>query len=186
MGAESYLMEVKLKNPIPQAELINLLESCGATYLADGYGPGSTIGCASYCFEIRSELGLTELRADLAPGEREVPRLFLRFSILSPRTVIGQSLAFLRELRAKRAIAVYPATGGKDAAELELDKERFLLSAKQDRVLGTILGNEQGLIIEGGETTMHYIYDNGLVSQVWGSTSPGTKQKWWQKLWRSQ
>ncbi|TPE42464.1 hypothetical protein FJM65_17815 [Pontibacter mangrovi] len=186
MGAESYLMEVKFKHPIPQAELISMLESCGATYMAGGPSPSSSTGWGSYRFEIRSELGLTELRADLAPGEREVPRLFLRFSILSPRTVIGQSFAFLRELRAKRAVAVYPATGAEDEAELELDEERFLLSAKQDRVLATILGNEQGLIIEGGETTIHYIYDNELVSQVWGSTSPRTKQKWWQKLWRSQ
>jgi hypothetical protein len=188
MGAESYLVKVVFKRPVPQTEIIDLLLSIGSTYLVANSNSEPVDSFRDYYFEIRSDLGLTELNVLLPPNEQNVHSFHLRFSILSPHTVIDQSFDFLKKLRNKKDIKVLYADG--TSKELKLDVEKFKLNKKQNIILDTIINNETGLIIEGGDTTTNYIYKNNLVDKVWGrnekethnNTLPQVGRKWWQKL----
>lgn len=185
MGAESYLIEVIFKNPVPHTEIINLLVSSGSTYLPDKSNSSPIDSYRSYYFEIRNDLGLTELYVQLSPKQEKINRFFLRFSILSPHTVIDQSIDYLIKLRNKEGIMALYADGS--SKELELDVGEFKLNRKRNRILQTIISNETGLIIEGGDTTTHHIYENNLVERVWGKQENAAYKmgrSWWQKLFR--
>jgi hypothetical protein len=188
MGAESYLIEVIFKSPVPQTDIINLLADSGSIYLDSKSNTEPVDSFRDFYFEIRSDLGLTELKVLLPPNEQYVHRFFLRFSILSPNTVIDQSIDFLKNLRNKMDIKVLYADGSSN--KLELNIEKFKLNKRRNRILKTIISNENGLVIEGGDTTTHFIYENNLVDKVWGrkekathnNTLPQAGRKWWQKL----
>lgn len=79
MGAESYLIEVVFRNPVPQTEIINLLVDSGSTYLADKSNTEPVDSYRSYYFEIRNNLGLTELVVLLPPNEENKKDFFFRF-----------------------------------------------------------------------------------------------------------
>ena len=192
MGAETYLFSVAFKTPVPQTEIVDLLVSCGSTFLADKSNTEPLNEFRSYFFEIRSDSGLTEMEVLLVPNIKSAGNFFLRFSILSPSTVIDQSFFFLNKLASKRTISVYDTETGMKSIELDVDKFK---SNKEDNLkLEVIVNNEIGLVIESGNVTTDYIYDNNLVEKVWGQkekdmhnkTLPKGEHKWWQKFFGSK
>ena len=181
MGAESYLLSVVFKEPIPQNEIKELLVNCGADFLSEisNLEPQTTF--RNYFFEIKSDLGLTELNVLLTPNENFVNYFTIRFSILSPSSVIDQSLEFLRRVKNKRLIKVFAPES--DSKEIELDTQKFKLNKRKNRILETILSNKYSLIIEGGDITTQYIFKHNLVDEVWGMRNE--KRSWWQRLMNS-
>jgi hypothetical protein len=97
MGLEAYLLAVTFKEPAPMSEFTALLLNGGAVPVA----PSSQTD-----FELRDQGGLTELHVD-GSNTVLVRSFFLRFSILSPHTVIDQAFAFLIKLSEKKPIKLF-------------------------------------------------------------------------------
>ena|SRR5688572_23411154 len=72
MGLESYLLEICFKNPVPQTDIKDIIESAGASFLAGKSNIEPIDTYRNFYFEIRSDLGLTELYILLAPEKRVV------------------------------------------------------------------------------------------------------------------
>ena len=107
MGLESYLLRIRFHTATSGNTVIALLEEAGMRYLkersqfqtADSYG--------DLYFELRTNQGLTEANVTTSPGETTVDEFSLRFSILSPNTVIDQTFEFLRKLNNLSRVNVY-------------------------------------------------------------------------------
>lgn len=178
MGLESYLLEVCFKNPVPQTDIKDIIESAGASFLAGKSNTEPIDTYRNFYFEIRSDLGLTELYILLAPEKRVVTNFSLRFSILSPSSVIDQSFAFLNKLNTIRSIKVIDADN--KLKELDLSADQFKLNKNTVRKRQIIINNKTGLVIEGGAVTTEYIHNNNLMEKIWGQnitkTSPASNK----------
>ncbi|OQP59578.1 hypothetical protein A3860_36930 [Niastella vici] len=165
MGFESYLLQVNFKNPVPQTEIKDIIESAGASFLAGKSNTESIDTHREFYFEIRSALGLTEICVLLTPGERNVKYFTLRFSILSPSSVIDQSFAFLNKLNSLRIIKVLDTDN--KLKKLDLSADKFKLNKVRIRKRQIIINNKTGLVIEGGGVSTEYIYNNNLMEKLW-------------------
>ena len=126
MGFESYLLHISFKNPVPQTEIKDIIENAGASFMAGKSKVEPIDTYRSLYFEIRSDLGLTEICVLLAAGERNVKNSTLRFSILSPSGVIDQSFAFLNMLNTLRIIKVFDADNKLKKLDLSADKFKLI------------------------------------------------------------
>ncbi|OQP40991.1 hypothetical protein A4H97_15435 [Niastella yeongjuensis] len=166
MGLESYLLEVCFKNPVSQTDIKDIIESAGATFLAQKSNTEPFDTYRNFYFEIRSDLGLTELNILLAPEKRVVTNFSLRFSILSPSSVIDQSFEFLNKINTIRSIKVIDTDN--KLKELDLSADQFKLNKDIVRKRQIIINNKTGLVIEGGADTTEYIHNNNLMEKIWG------------------
>ena len=165
MGLESYLLHVVFKNVVPQTEIKGIIESAGASFLSDKSNIEPIDTYRHFYFEIRSELSLTELELLLTPGKSIVTSFSLRFSILSPSSVIDQTFAFLNKLNTLRSIKVLDSDN--NSKKLNLDINQFKLNKDKVGKRQIVLNNKTGLVIEGGSATNDYIYNNNLIDKIW-------------------
>ena len=107
MGLEAYLFTIEFKEPVLEQEIIDLFETIGMTHLNDKFQKRTDKNYGSYYFELRTEMGLTEGHCILAPTDRELSDFSLRFSVVSPKTVIDQTFQLLIKLNELRPIDVY-------------------------------------------------------------------------------
>ena len=166
MGLESYLLYASFKKPVSQTEIKNVIENAGAKYLAAKSNIDPIDTYRHFYFEIRSDLGLTELEVLLSPGKSKVTSFSLRFSILSPSTVIDQTFSFLNKLKTSTSIKVFDADN--NSKELNLNADEFKLNKDKVRKRQIVVNNKTGLVIEGGSATTNYIHDNNLMDKIWG------------------
>ena len=119
----------------------------------------------NFYFEIRSSLGLTEIHALLAPGVKTVKSFSIRFSVLSPSSVIEQTFAFLNNLAQLAPVKVFDTDGNHKV--LALSATEFKLNRHKVRRRQIIIDNETGLVIEGGDATNAYSVAYNLTQRMW-------------------
>jgi hypothetical protein len=166
MGLESYLINIVFKKPVPQTEIKDTIEGAGAAFLADKSSFEQLDSFRHFYFEIRSDLGLTELYILLMPGKTMATSMSIRFSILSPSSVIDQTFSFLKKLIFFGSLKIFDCDN--DSKELSLDIDKFKLNKTKIRKRQIVINNKTGLVIEGGNTTTDYIYKNNLIDAIWG------------------
>lgn len=165
MGLESYLITAVFTKPVDQTEIVNIFQESGATFLTKKSNTEPVDTYRHWYFEIRTELGLTEIDIMLTPNKTNATNWTLRFSILSPATVIDQTFNFLSKLRTKCSLKVFDTDN--KSKELDLDIAAFKANKDKVKKLRIIINNKNGLVIEGGSATTQYIYDNNLMEKIW-------------------
>jgi hypothetical protein len=168
MGLESYIMTAAFTKPVDQTEIVNIFQASGAFFLTNKSNTEPVDSFRHWYFEIRTELGLTEIDLMLTPNKTKVTNFTLRFSILSPETVIDQTFNFLTNLRTKRSLKVFDTDN--KSKELDLDIAAFKANKDNVKKLKIITNNKTGLVIEGGSVTTKFIHDNNLMEKIWGES----------------
>ena len=153
MGLEAYLLLVPFKEPVSLAEAKQLLGECGAK-------PASLH--TQMEFEMRDSRGLTEVLLDALNNE-QVRSLHLRFSILSPHTVIDQAFEFLNNLSKHKAIRLFDTH--LKMRELPIDVTKFKQNAEGVKRRQTVIDNKTGMAIACGKATTDYIHEHQLESK---------------------
>jgi len=154
MGLETYLLNVAFHDSVPMADFRSLLKDCGAT----------SATTANENFEIRDSRGLTEIQVDNG-GADGVRSLFLRFSILSPNTVIDQAFEFLTKLSMVKAIKLMDTQ--LKMKELPIDVDEFKRNPDGVKRRQIIINNQTGLVIESGKATTDYIRQHHLAEKLY-------------------
>lgn len=168
MGLESYIIMVSFRKPLDQGDIISVFQDSGATFLKDKSNTEPFNDYRNWYFEIRSHLGLTEINVLLPPNYSFTENFTIRFSILSPSTVIDQTLDFLSKLKLERSLIIFDSENSSkiisvDIADFKANKDKI----KKRQI---IINNKTGLIIEGGSATTDYIHKNNLINKIWGQT----------------
>jgi hypothetical protein len=167
MGLESYLLNSVFIKGIELNDIISVLEKAGATFLNNKLSPSDEERYRSLFFEIRSELGLTEIHILLSPNQTEIKSLNIRFSILSPSSVIDQTLLFLKELNKTHSLRLHDRELKNKS--IDLDIENFKNNPDKIVKRQIIIDNKTGLVIEGDSATTDYIHNNNLMDKLWNS-----------------
>ncbi len=165
MGLESYILTAAFKKPLDQKDILEIFRDAGASFLIDKSNTENLNDFRHWYFEVRSDLGLTEIDVLLVPNKNFATTWSIRFSILSPSSVIDQTFDFLKKLKSIRSVNVFDTQN--NSKELDLDVEDFKLNKVRDRKRQIIIDNQTGLIIEGGSATTNHIHDNGLMEKIW-------------------
>ena len=196
MGLESYLLYIYFRTPIDEAKIINLFQQAGMTHLEQKYRKRVGGDYGDYFFELRSIRGLIEAHVLLAPEDIYINDFSLRFSILSPNTVIDETFTFLERINSYSEIQVFDTeirnhnfrrlrqsghlderfegvdTETDEAIDklcfISLDVKDFKRNEYEIRKRQVILGNENGEIIEGGSATLDLIRRKGLFNRFLG------------------
>jgi hypothetical protein len=150
MGLEAYLLLVTFKEPLSMSEAKRLIEECGAK--------SSSLHTQTE-FEIKDGRGLTELRLDTF-NQEQVRSLHLRFSILSPHTVIDQAFEFLNKLSEHKTIRLFDTH--LKMKELPIDATQFKRNPKAVKRRQTVIENQTGMAIACGKPTTDYIHEHHL------------------------
>jgi len=196
MGLEAYLFQIRFRPPTSENAAIVLLEEAGMVYLDERSQRQTENSYGNLYFERRSSKGLTEAHIITSPGDTTVDELYVRFSILSPKTVVDQTFEFLQKLNALYAIEVYDTeirnhifrqlrqTGkvdqnfeGLDREDDEVIDKLCIISLNPDEFKRneleimkrqTVLDNAEGEVIEGGSATINFIEKKGLFNRFLG------------------
>jgi hypothetical protein len=196
MGLEAYLFQIRFSIPPIEAGAIVLLEEAGMSYLKErsNYQAGQNYG--SHYFEQRTANGLIEASLITAPGDPTVDEFSLRFSVLSPMSVVDQIFDFLNRLHTLSPIEVYDTEirndimrqlrqsgkvdkdfeGLEDEDEEAIDKLCFISLNADDfkrnelKIMKRerVLNNIEGIVIEGSSATIDYIEKKGLFDRFFG------------------
>jgi hypothetical protein len=196
MGLEAYLLQIRFRKSTSEDEMIPLLREAGMLYLDYKSHKQDLNSYGNLYFEQRSNRGLTEAHVLTSPGYTTVDDFSLRFSILSPKSVVDQTFEFLQKLNALIEIEVYDPeirnhifrrlrqTGKVDLNFAGLNKEDdaaieklCIISLNTDEFKRneleivkrqTVLANADGEIIEGGSATIDFIEKKGLFNRFLG------------------
>lgn len=197
MGLEAYLFNIEFKEPVLEREIVDLFETIGMTHLVNKFEKRTEENYGSFYVELRTEKGLTEGHCILAPTDRELSDFSLRFSVVSPKTVIDQTFDLLIKLNELRPINVYDTEiknhiyrqlrrdkkvddgfnglEGTDeeakiekACYIEIDADIFKQNQLGIMKRQIVTNNEKGEIIESGSTTINHIEKKGLFDRFIG------------------
>jgi len=165
--------------------------------LTDEFEKRTNKDYGSYYFELRTDNGLTEAHFILAPTQTMLTHFSLRFSVVSPKTVIDQTFYLLKKLNELEPINVYDTeiknhvyrqlrkdrkvddwfnglegTDEEDRIEkmcyIEIDAETFKQNQPGIMKRQIVINNGKGEIIESGSTTIHHIEKKGLFDRFIG------------------
>lgn len=107
MGLETYLFNVQFKEPVLEQDIICLFENSGMKHLSDKFEMRSHKNYGSFYFEKRTAKGLTEAHCFLTPTQIGLSDFSLRFSIVSPKTIINQAFELLKKMDEIKRIKVF-------------------------------------------------------------------------------
>jgi hypothetical protein len=107
MGFDAYLFDVKFRKPIPQADIVDVFDAVGMAHLAERQAGKTDKSYSEYYFELRTKNGLTEAHCVLSPTDSALNYFNMRFSIGSPKTVVGQTFALLQKLYESHPVDVH-------------------------------------------------------------------------------
>lgn len=194
MGLEAYLFQIEFKTSVDESRAIDLLKQVGMTRLATSDKNKPLTEFRSYYFELRTQNGLTEAHLLFSPSEKTIDEFSLRFSILSPKTVIEQTFDLFTKLNSLTPIKIYDTEinnhiyrqlrkdgsvdqnfegiDGTDKEEeirqqcyISIDTEAFSKNDLSIHKRHLVLSNDKGEIIESGSKTIDYIEKKGLVDR---------------------
>ena len=197
MGLEAYLFNIEFIEPVLEQDIVDVFDKIGMTHLTEKFKERTDKNYGSYYFELRTENGLTEGHCILAPTDTEISDFSLRFSVVSPKTVIDQTFDLLKKLNDIKPINVYDTEiknhvyrqlrkdkkvddwfygleGTDEEAKIEkgcsieIDVEKFRQNQLGLMKRQIVLNNEKGEIIESGSTTIDHIEKKGLFERFFG------------------
>jgi len=197
MGLEAYLFRIEFISPVPENGIINLLERAGMRHLSEKQ---KTERFREFYFECRTSNGLTECHCLLPSNESVLSECSLRFSILSPYTVITQTFRILSNLNQLTPIQVVDTEignhlyrelrrngevdasfsgieGTSKAAEIRrksyipIDVEQFRKNQLGIQKRNIVLNSMTGEIIESGSKTIEQIKKRGVFDRFIGWVS---------------
>lgn len=193
MGLETYLFRIKYTNTVAKNEVPELMGKCGLALVdpTDGYSTNS------YFFEAKSAQGLVEAHCIFEAESKHLRSCYMRFSMLSPDSVIEMIFDIFARLNELTPITVldnevdnhlYMLSGANhdnsfSFEKLDLDKMeqlyeercRIPIDAKIFRQndygiqkRNIILANKDGMIIRSGTDTTDTMQKKGLVDKYFG------------------
>jgi len=197
MGLEAYLFNIEFKEPVLEQDIVGLFERIGMTHMVDKFEKRTDKNYGTYNFEFRTENGLTEGHCILAPTDRELSDFSLRFTVVSPKTVINQTFDLLKKMNDIRPINVYDTEirnhvyrqlrkhkklndwfnglEGTDeegkiekACYIEIDIDKFKQNELGIMKRQILTNNDKGEAIESGSNTIDYIEKTGLFDHFIG------------------
>ena len=188
MGMESYLFKVVFKEKVRNEEIVPLLIKTGARMLEEEKSFwDDSFGYKSFFFEIRSDQGLTQMHVLLDGNETYLENFSVRFSVVSPATVIDQTFDFFERLNSQTPIVLRDAeivnhlwrrdvkAGKRDnsyeamrveneadenyekSALIPIDAVLFKANEMGIAKRKIVLENEIGAIVGGGGDTFRYL-----------------------------
>ena len=197
MGLEAYLFNIEFKQPILEKDIVSVFKKIGMIHLIDQFEKRTDKNYGSFYFELRTDKGLTEAHCILAPKATFLKDFSLRFSVVSPKSVIDQTFDLLKKLHEFEPINVYDTeiknhiyrqlrrdkkvddwfngiegtseeSKIEDMCYIEIDAEKFKQN-ELDIIKRQIVGtNDQGEIIESGSATIDLIEKKGLFDRFIG------------------
>lgn len=188
MGLEAYLFRIKLIKPIKGNEIIKYFECSGMNYLKGKTEKNNQY--KNYYFEKRTKDGLTECHCLSANDILE--NFSMRFSVLSPPSIIKQTFEIFNKLNKLRKIEITDTEiinqiylelrkrgkidknfDGIKGTELEneirqrsiipLNMNNFLANEYNIRKRQLIFSNINGKIIESGDVSLTEMENSGTV-----------------------
>jgi len=179
MGLETYLLKIEFDEPVITDRIIGLLNSVGLQKLDDH---GMNIKEEnSLFFELRTENGLTEAHCMTNQNKPTISHFYVRFSVLSLKSVICQTFKVLSDFNDVIKIRVFDTEifnhqhqkskrrkNGNDDCYIPIVAEQFIQNKHGLKKREIICGNEEGLIIESGFSTLDFIYKNNLYEKYIG------------------
>ena len=197
MGIETYLFKIKFKHPVLEENLVDLFDKIGMTHLVNKSEKRTNNKYGLFYFELRTTNGLTEAECLLAPKDTSLREFSLRFSIISPKSVIEQTFTLLNRLNELTPISVYDTEinnhiyrqlqkarkvdnffkGIEGSTQevtidrmcyIDLDVNNFLKIDSGIRKRKIIIRNDTGVVIESGSATVNYINNNGIYDKYIG------------------
>lgn len=167
------------------------------THLVDKLVKRTEENYGSYYFECRTENGLTEAHCILAPTDIEVSDFSVRFSVVSPKSVIEQTFNLLNRLNDIRPIQVFDTEIGnhvyrqlrkdkkvddwfkglegtdeeakiKKACYIKIDADSFTRNHLGIMKRHIVINNQKGKIMESGSTTIDHIEKIGMFDRFIG------------------
>jgi hypothetical protein len=196
MGLESYSFDVEFSTPPTIMSAIAFIEKAGMRYLTEKSKPHTENNSGSYYFECRTDRGMTEAHMLILAGEVTIDEFSLRFSILSPRTVIDVAFQFLTRLNEIVPIEVYDAeirnhifrqlrrTGKVDVefkglnedddaaidklCYIRINADDFRRNELEIAKRKTVSENSEGEIVGGGAATFDIIRRKGVFERFLG------------------
>jgi hypothetical protein len=194
MGLETYLFQIELSKPVDESDVVELFKKIGMTCLPTSEKNKPLDDYRSYYFEERTQNGLLEANMIFSPSEENSNEFSLRFSILSPKTIIDRTFDLLSKLNSLTPIKVYDTEiqnhiyrqlrkegvldqnfegiEGSDK-EKEIQHQCYIpidaiVFSKNDLSIQKrrlVLSNEKGEIIESGSKTIDAIQKKGLADK---------------------
>ena len=197
MGLEAYLFNIEFKEPVLEQDIVGLFEKIGMNHLNDKFEKRTDKNYGSYYFEYRTENGLTEGHCILEPTDREISDFSLRFSVVSPKSVINQTFDLLKKLNDIKPINVYDTEiknhvyrklrqdkkvddwfngleGTDEEAKIEkgcyieIDIDKFNQNELGIMKRQLLINNDKGEVIESGSNTINHIEKKGLFDRFIG------------------
>jgi hypothetical protein len=107
MGLEAYLFNIEFEQPVNEEDIFELFDNIGMTNLKNKDTKRTEKNYGSYYFELRTDKGLSECLCIFSPADTALSEFSLRFSVISPRTVIEQTFLLLKKLNEICPINVY-------------------------------------------------------------------------------
>ena len=197
MGLEAYLFNIEFKEPVLEKDIVSLFDKVGMTHLVYKFEKRTDKNYGSYYFELRTENGLTEAHCILLPTDKFLRHFSLRFSVVSPKTVIDQTFDIMKRFNNFEAITIYDTEianhiyrqlrkdkkvddwfngleGTDEEAKIdklcyiEIDAEKFKQNQLGIMKREIVTSNDKGEIIESGLTTIEHIEKKGLFDRFIG------------------
>lgn len=165
MGLESLLLSISFKKPLNEELIVDVFTKAGAFYLEEKSNISDQKEFRHWLFELRSSQGLTEIELMITPKKNYATTCSIRFSILSPSSVIDQTFTFLNKLKSLRSFKLFDAQ--LNSKELSLESEEFKKNIENELKRNIVLNNKEGLVIEGGQKTTDYIHEHKLAEKIW-------------------
>ncbi len=106
MGLESYLFQVEFESSVEESRAIDILLQSGMNFSIRSENKPET-EYRSYFFKLRTQSGLTEAHLFFDSNQKSIDSFSLRFSVMSPRTVIKQTLDLLSQINSITPIRIY-------------------------------------------------------------------------------
>jgi len=197
MGLEAYLFNIEFNRPVLEQDMVGLFDKIGMTHLTDKFEKRTSENYGSYYFELRTDKGLTEAHCILAPTDSTLTDFSLRFSVVSPKTVIDQTFELMKKLNEIEPINVFDTEiknhiykhlrkdkkvddwfngleGTDEEAKIDkmcyikIDAENFRQNEMGIMKRQIVISNDKGEIIESGSTTINHIEKKGLFDRFIG------------------
>ena len=130
MGFDAYLFDVKLRKPIPEADIVGVFGAIGMVHLAERHVGKNGKSYSGYYFELRTQNGLTEAHCLLSPRDSFLNYFNMRFSIGNPKTVVGQTFALLQKLHESHPVNVCDTEIGNHFFRNLIDAPKHLAETK--------------------------------------------------------
>ena len=198
MGLEAYLFHIEFMTPISESRIIEIFESTGLKHLPEkgDFDPNKTF--SSYFFETRTDMGLTECHCLLnRTVSNNLESCKIRFSLLTPKTVIDQTFKILSNLNNQVPIKILDSeilnqiylesvrSGDNDSSfkasertekeskikekcYIPIDAEEFKKNKLKLNKRNIVINHVEGEIIESGPKTIDSITKKGSFDSFLG------------------